>query len=182
MFISIVSPALHTRQSDPPQFGDNLNIRVLDEKDYESFKILFEQAYEEYLHFLERENPQQFLKEPQKRRKVSRERFDFYCKTGSSFVAEEEGEVIGYVASQTVFFTHGVDRQIWIEYVVVHPEFRRRGIGLALLDKLKEYARRSGIDQIYTTMNPDNEASIKLHRKAGFNVKKWNVASCETTK
>ena len=108
---------------------------------------------------------------------MTRERFDFHLKTGSSFIAEENGNVIGYVASQTVFFTHGVDRQLWIEYIVVHPEFRRRSIGLALLDRLKEYAKRSGIDEIYTTMNPDNEASVKLHRKAGFNVRKWNVAS-----
>jgi RimJ/RimL family protein N-acetyltransferase len=157
-------------------------MRLLEEKDFESFRRLFEDAYAEYLQFLKRENPQQYLKERQERREVTRERFDFYLKTGSSFIAEENGDVIGYVASQTVFFTHGVDRQLWIEYIVVHPEFRRRGIGLALLDRLKEYAKRSGIDEIYTTMNPDNEASVKVHRKAGFNVRKWNVASYETTK
>lgn len=45
--------------------------------------------------------------------------FDFYLKTGSSFVAEENSEIIGYVASQTVSFMHGDDKQLWIEYIVV---------------------------------------------------------------
>jgi ribosomal protein S18 acetylase RimI-like enzyme len=119
------------------------------------------------------------LKERQEGRKVSRARFDFYLRTGSSFVAEENGEIIGYVASQTVSFMHGDDRQLWIEYVVVKPEFRKQRIGLTLLHKLVDYARRHKIDRIYTTINPDNEASINLHRKAGFNIKDWKPPPTE---
>jgi len=152
-------------------------IRQIEEKDYEAYRRLFEEAYVEYLEFLKHENPQQYLKERQERREVTSARFDFYLKTGSSFVAEENGKVIGYVASQTLHFMHGVDRLLWIEYIVVKPEFRRQGIGLTLLHKLIDYAKRSGIDRIYTTINPDNKASIKLHLKADFNVKDWKIAS-----
>jgi len=157
-------------------------IRKLEEKDYEAFKGLFEEAYSEYLKFLSRENPQQYRKERQERREVSHARFDFYLKSGSSFVAEEDGKVAGYVASQTVRFMHGVDKLLWIEYIVVQRKFQKRGIGFTLLHKLIDYAMRSGIDRIYTTINPDNEASIKLHLKAGFNVKDRKIASYKTRK
>ena len=152
-------------------------IRQIEEKDYEALRRLFEEACVEYLEFLKHENPQQYLLERQERMEVTRARFDFYLKTGSSFVAEENSKVVGYVASQTVHFMHDVDRLLWIEYIVVQLQFRRQGIGLALLRKLIDYAKRSGIDRIYTTIKQDNEVSVKLHIKAGFNVKSWKVAS-----
>ena len=157
-------------------------IRKLEEMDYEAYKALFEEAYSEYLESLKHKNPTQYLKEQQERREVTRARFDFYLKTGSSFVAEENGEVVGYVASQTVPFMRGFDKLLWIEYIVVQRKFRRRGIGLALLRWLIEQAKRIHIDVISTTINPDNEASIKLHLKAGFDVKNWKFASYDIRK
>jgi len=159
-----------------------LNIRLIEEKDYEAFRRLFEEAYDEYLESLRPENPQQYLLERQERREVTHQRFNSYLRTGSSFVAEEDGKVVGYVASQTINFMHGVDRLLWVEYIVVQSRFRKRGVGLALLNKLIDYAKRSGVDRIYTTINPDNEASIRLHLKAGFNVKDWKTASYKIPK
>jgi L-amino acid N-acyltransferase YncA len=112
-------------------------------------------------------------------RRVSKERFDFYRKTGSTFVAEHDGRVVGYVASQTTSFMHGAEKLLWIEYIVVSSEYRHQGIGLALLRRLIEYSKHIGVNRIYTTINPDNEASLKLHAKAGFTVKDWMVASCD---
>jgi len=96
-------------------------------------------------------------------------------------VAEEKGEVIGYVASQTASYMHGVDKLLWIEYIVVKTEHRQKGIGTALLQKLIDYATHNNINRIYTTINPDNEASIKLHQKMSFNVKSWKVVSFKST-
>jgi len=154
-----------------------LIVRQMEKEDYEPYKSLFDEAYTEYLEFLRPNNAQQYLKEKQEKRKVSRARFNFYLGTGSSFVAEEKGEVVGYVASQTVSYMHGVDRLLWIEYIVVKSERKRQGIARALLGKLADYAEHNNIDRIYATINPDNEASIKLHQKVGFNVKSWKVAS-----
>jgi len=70
--------------------------------------------------------------------------------------------------------SYGEDARVkilWIEYVVVKSKFRRQGVGTALLRKLAGYAKASEIDQIFSTINPDNEASIKLHQELGFNVK-----------
>ena len=152
-------------------------VRQLNEKDYEPYKALFEEAYSEYLELLRLSNPQQYRREKQEKRKVTRARFNFYLKTGSSFVVEENGEVIGCVASQTASYMHGVDKLLWIEYVVVKSQYRREGVGTALMNRLLNHAKRNSVGRIYTTINPDNKASIKLHQKVGFNVKSWKVAS-----
>jgi len=153
------------------------NLRQFAKRDYEPFKGLFEDAYNEYLQSLRLSNPEKYEKEKREERKVTRRRFSFYLKTGSSFVAEEKGEVIGYVASQTASHMHGVDKLLWIEYIVVKLGHRRKGVATALLKKLKSYAKDNHVDRIYATINPDNEASIGLHQKMGFNVKTWTVAS-----
>lgn len=156
-----------------------MKIRPIEEKDYEVYKNLFEEAFSECLAFLKHENPEQYRKEKKEKRVVTHSRFGFYLKTGSTFVAEQDGNIVGYVASQTVPFMHGVDRLLWIEYIVVQKKFRRNGIGLALLRRLMDHAHSFGIKRIYTTINPDNEASIKLHNKAGFNIEDWKVASAK---
>ena len=155
-----------------------MTVRGIEEKDYKAFKRLFDQAFFEYLEFLKQGNPQQYMKELKERREVTRSGFNFYLRAGSSFVAEENGEAVGYVASQRVPSMHGVD--LWIEYIVIQKEFRRRGIGLALLQKLKDYAASSSIDRIYAFINPDNEPSMRLHAKAGFNIEDWKIAINKT--
>lgn len=158
-----------------------MNVREMNEDDYRAYKTLFKEAYDEYLESLRSSNYQQYLKEKQEKREVTRSRFDFYLNTRSSFVAEERGKVIGYVASQTVSYMHGADKLLWIEYIVVKPEHRREGIGTTLLQKLTDYAKRNNINRIYTTISPDNKASIRLHQKNGFNVKNWKVASIKVS-
>jgi len=155
-----------------------LIVRGVEEKDFEVFKRFFDEAFAEYLEFLKRSNPRRYVKELEEKREVVRSSFDFYLSSGSTFVAEEDGKPVGYVASQNVPSMHGLD--LWIEYIVVQKEFRRRGVGLALLQRLIEYAASSSIDRIYAFINPDNEPSMRLHSKAGLNVEDWKIAVHET--
>jgi L-amino acid N-acyltransferase YncA len=149
-------------------------VREIKEEDYEVFKSLFNQAFSEYLEFLKHENPQQYEKELGERREITRSGFEFYLGTGSSFAAEENGKAVGYVVSQKVPSMHGVD--LWIEYIVVQREFRRRGVGLAILQRLIDYAASSRTDRIYAFINPDNEPSMRLHSKADFSIEDWKIA------
>jgi L-amino acid N-acyltransferase YncA len=159
-----------------------MRVRLLEEKDFEAFRTLFDEAFSEYLEFLRHENYEQFLKEVAGREEVTREGFDFYLKSGTTFVAEEEGKVIGYVAGQTMPSLHGVSKKLWVEFIVVQKKFRRQGIGLALLASLQKYARGVGIEKLYSTINPDNPESMRLHQKAGFDVKDWKIAMYEVKK
>lgn len=154
-----------------------LIIRQLAKNDYRPYEELFEEAYYEYLEALRHSDLRQYHKEMQNRRKVTLSRFNFYVQTGSSFVAEIDDTVVGYVATQTIPFMRGHDKVLWIEYIVTRREHRRQGVAIALMRKLKDHAKQHRIGSIYATINPDNTASIKLHQKLGFNVKKWITAS-----
>jgi len=151
--------------------------RQLAKNDYEPYKKLFAEAYCEYLEGLKQNSLQHYQKEIQNKREVTLSRFNFYLNTGSSFAAEKDGAVVGYVATQTIPYMRGHDKVLWIEYIVTKREHRRQGIVTALIKKLKGHATKHRIDSIYATINPDNKASIKLHEKAGFNVKNWITAS-----
>jgi RimJ/RimL family protein N-acetyltransferase len=159
-----------------------MRVRLLEERDFEAFGTLFDDAYSEYLEFLRNESREQFLEAAEEREEVTREGFDFYLHTGASFVAEEGGKVVGYVASQIMPSLHGVSKTLWVEYIVVQRKFRRQKIGLALIAKLLEYARSTGMERIFTTINPDNPASIQLATKVGFDVRDWKIATCDVKK
>jgi L-amino acid N-acyltransferase YncA len=54
--------------------------------------------------------------------------------------------------------------------VYVHDDSQGKGIGRALLERLFESTEQAGIWTIQTGIFPENEASLALHRKAGFRV------------
>jgi L-amino acid N-acyltransferase YncA len=152
-------------------------MRRVRRKDFKPIKRLFDEAYDEYLEFLQRNNPKQYVRDKRERQEVAAASFDFFLETGSSFVVEENHEVIGYVLSQTISDMHGTNDVLLVEYIVVDAKHRRRGVATALYRKLIDYAKRHSIMEIYATINPDNDPSIKLAQKVGFEVKEWKVAT-----
>lgn len=79
------------------------------------------------------------------------------------------GEVLGWAAAIAVS-----DRCVYagvVEHsVYVHPGHKRRGIGAALLAALVESTEAAGIWTIQSGVFPENTASLRLHRQAGFRV------------
>jgi L-amino acid N-acyltransferase YncA len=79
------------------------------------------------------------------------------------------GEVLGWAAVIAVS-----DRCVYagvVEHsVYVHPGHKRRGIGAALLTALVESTEAAGIWTIQSGVFPENTASLRLHRQAGFRV------------
>jgi len=59
-----------------------------------------------------------------------------------SFVAEEEGEILG--------FADLLPERRLLMYFYVHKGHQRKGIGKALLDKIENIAKEQGIEEIYT--------------------------------
>jgi len=55
-----------------------------------------------------------------------------------------------------------------ITNIAVHPDFRGRGIGFALLRAAQDYCRRSGIHTLHLEVRPSNTGAITLYRKCGF--------------
>jgi putative acetyltransferase len=81
-------------------------------------------------------------------------------------VAEFEGQIVGLAG----LHRHKGRRQHAADLgISVHDDYRRRGIGKALLEALIEAADRwLGISRVELTVFTDNEAAIALYQQAGF--------------
>jgi phosphinothricin acetyltransferase len=83
------------------------------------------------------------------------------------FVAEEDGDVVGWVAV-VPYSRRAVYRGVGEESVYVAARARGRGIGRALLEAVIESARADGLWTLQAGVFPDNVASLELHRRLGF--------------
>jgi len=81
---------------------------------------------------------------------------------GGCFVAEWDGLPVG----TTTTTCYGTELA-WIGMVLVHPDFRGRGIGRALMDHCVEYLKRRGLRSIMLDATPLGE---RLYSKLGFSV------------
>jgi ribosomal protein S18 acetylase RimI-like enzyme len=77
-------------------------------------------------------------------------------------VEDDEGNLIGVVLA-----THD-GRKGWINRLAVHPDHRRQGIGLALVEVAEQALRERGMRVIAALIEPDNEASLALFRAADY--------------
>ncbi len=55
-----------------------------------------------------------------------------------------------------------------LENIVVSPEFRRRGVGRALLSALLDEARARRAERVLLEVRVSNQAAIHLYRRSGF--------------
>jgi phosphinothricin acetyltransferase len=77
------------------------------------------------------------------------------------------GEVLGWAALSPTS-TRPVYRGVAEVSVYVAPAVARRGIGRALLQALAERSERAGFWTLTAGIFPENEASIALHTRCGF--------------
>ncbi len=82
-------------------------------------------------------------------------------------MACEEGDVVGWAALSP---TSGRPAYAGVTEVSVYvaARARGRGVGRALLAGLVESARAGGLWTLQAGIFPENEASLALHRSAGF--------------
>ena len=83
------------------------------------------------------------------------------------FVAVESGRVIGWSALNPFHARFGY-RFTAENSVYVAADMRGRGVGKVLLAPLVEGAKARGLHAIIATIDADNEASIRLHARFGF--------------
>jgi phosphinothricin acetyltransferase len=98
------------------------------------------------------------------------EAFDGSRLPGQRFVAvDEDDEVVGWIAASAVS-----ERCVYagvVEHsVYVAPDAHGRGIGRALLHGLVHSTEAAGIWTIQSGIFPENDASLAVHRAAGFEV------------
>lgn len=59
-------------------------------------------------------------------------------------------------------------RKGWINRLAVHPEYRRRRVGQALIAEAERELDQRGALIIAALIEPDNDASLKLFENCGF--------------
>lgn len=79
---------------------------------------------------------------------------------GEVDVIEADGEVVGYVLMHHNFYGNG-----FIELLYVRADFRRKGLGLALVQHCEKACKTQ---KLFTSANQSNGAMHGLLSKAGF--------------
>ena len=77
-------------------------------------------------------------------------------------VAETDGQVVGYIGSQTV-----MDETDMMN-VAVHPDFRRMGIAEVLICTLVDALKDKGSRCLTLEVRASNDPAIALYEKLGF--------------
>lgn len=80
---------------------------------------------------------------------------------------DEHGTVLGF-ARLTPYSTRKAYAGIGEHGIYVDPEARGKQLGLTLLNELAEAAEAAGYYKLTSRIFTTNEASLRLHRKAGF--------------
>lgn len=77
-------------------------------------------------------------------------------------VAEDNGEIVGYVGSQSVLDAADMMN------LAVSPKFRREGIGKALVDTLTQHLIQNDVIALLLEVRVSNSPAIALYEKLGF--------------
>ena len=77
-------------------------------------------------------------------------------------VAEIDGQVAGYVGSQSVLDAADMMN------IAVSPEYRRRGVAKALVNELTAYLSKNNVIALLLEVRVSNEPAITLYEKMGF--------------
>lgn len=98
----------------------------------------------------------------------------FFYELGSeALVAEEDGELIGFLLgfhAEPYPGDASGEPVAYVHLVGIHPEHRRHGVGKRLYEVFTARAAAAGARRMKAITNVGNEGSIDFHRALGFAV------------
>ena len=106
---------------------------------------------------------------------------------GAMYVAEENGQVIGFIQGviidhqpgQDVVFdaVHAPRKDGWIGLLYVEPEQRGSGIGRALMDEMKRYFQSKNCDTLRLKVLSGNQRAIVFYEKYGLTAREIEMVT-----
>ena len=108
---------------------------------------------------MERLQPDELVVHVDAQERQDRLRRHLELDANAAWVAAVDDEVVGELA---------LDRDAGTIGMSVAPEWRRRGVGSALLDAAAEWARRHGIGRLEALVREENEAGLAFLTRSGF--------------
>ncbi|MBQ1227695.1 MAG: GNAT family N-acetyltransferase [Alistipes sp.] len=98
-------------------------------------------------------------------RLIEEQQFDIYATRQMRLVIEHDGQAVGAV---DLFEFDPHNRRAGVG-IIVDSQHRAQGLGYDALKALEQYARQTlHLHQLWCSITVDNEASLKLFRKAGY--------------
>ena len=85
----------------------------------------------------------------------------------TSFVAEEDGELAGFLCG---FLSQTHPEQAYCHFVGVSPVHRKTGLASELYERLFDAARAAGRTSVHCVTSPKNTGSIMFHTRIGFDI------------
>ena len=86
------------------------------------------------------------------------------------WVAELAGEVVAYAATFTAYSTFRARPTLFLEDLYVRQDARRRGIGRAMLERLRQEAIARGCGRFEWSVLDWNEGAIAFYRQLGAEI------------
>ena len=106
---------------------------------------------------------------------------------GAIYVAEENGEVVGFIQGVIIDHQPGQDavfdvvhaprKDGWIGLLYVKPEQRGSGIGRALLDEIKRYFQSKNCDTLRLKVLSGNQPAIAFYEKYGLTAREIEMVT-----
>ena len=98
-------------------------------------------------------------------RLIEEQQFDIYATRQMRLVIEHDGQAVGAV---DLFEFDPHNRRAGVG-IIVDSQHQAQGLGYDALKALEQYARQTlHLHQLWCSVTVDNEASLKLFRKAGY--------------
>ncbi len=84
------------------------------------------------------------------------------------FVAERQGNVVGFMISYILTAGFGMTKSAWIATLGVDPNFMGMGIGASLAEETFTYYKAQGIENVYTSVRWDSTDMLSFFKTLGF--------------
>lgn len=85
----------------------------------------------------------------------------------TSFIAEKDGDVIGFLIG---FLSQSDTDVAYIHFVGVNPKYRKKQIGKQLYNKFFNEVKKNNRNVVRAITSPVNKVSISYHTKMGFHI------------
>tara|TARA_B100000073_G_C23644085_1_gene537841 strand:+ start:649 stop:1092 length:444 start_codon:yes stop_codon:yes gene_type:complete len=83
-------------------------------------------------------------------------------RTVRAFGIYHDQKIIGLCLAQFLF------QQSELNFLAIHPLFRKKGLGTTLMHKLIQQSFDENIEKIFLEVSAENKTAIDLYRKMGF--------------
>jgi len=83
------------------------------------------------------------------------------------FVAIEDKTPVGFLTAHRLQRFDSRKAEVLLYEIGVHEDHRRKGIGKALIEAVKQWAKEVGADEVWVLTEKDNIPAMKMYQSAG---------------